>query len=92
MEYQLEISKNLSADLLVVAKASAILISRSGYSERLGGGEVKNSGFDLSLWRKVNQNLALYIRGEAYLKYLAGVEHSHTTGKLLSILIILLHR
>ena len=59
----------------MVAKASAILISRSGYSERLGGGEVKNNlGFDLSLWRKVNQNLALYIRGEAYLKYLAGVE------------------
>ena len=58
-----------------IGKLRAIKIWRSDYEPALNGDDVTtNAALDLSLWFSVTDSINAYVRGEAFMHYLAGFE------------------
>ena len=61
--------------MMGIAKLRAIKIWRSDYAPALNGDDVTtNAAMDLLLWFSVTDSINAYVRGEAFLHYLAGFE------------------
>ena len=75
LTYEFSAMRPIGKRMMGIAKLRAIKIWRSDYEPALNGDDVTtNAAIDLSLWFSVTDSINAYVRGEAFMHYLAGFE------------------
>ena len=75
LTYEFSAIRPIGKRMMGIGKLRAIKIWRSDYEPALNGDDVTtNAAIDLSLWFSVTDSINAYVRGEAFMQYLAGFE------------------